>query len=446
MSGHSHLARDDQVTVGRAPRIVLLSLLALAAVATLIGVWRLWPGGDEAPKVPASAGFAAPGVTFPHARVTSVQPACPISKSASGYRPSRTCGNITVQLSDSSGAEARRAGGRGRITVQVPPEVSRSGLQAGDSVQLVRAPAGQGQPASYTYFTTDRRASLFWFAAIFAAIVIAVARWRGLMALVTLGFGALMITKFMLPALLAGEPGLWVALAGSSAIMFVVLYATHGPSLRTSTALAGTLLGIAVTAAVGNLAIHASRLTGIADESGGTLSSFVTTLNFRGLLTCGLIVAGLGVLNDVTITQSSSVWELRSAAPDMTRLQIFTRAMRIGRDHIASSIYTIVFAYAGASLIVLLLLKIYDQPLLDLISNEAIAEELVRTMASALGLVLAVPITTAIAAAAASPSPPHQPRGWEPNPAGALDSDAADAADGDDDDDPFRRFWKPRRN
>jgi uncharacterized membrane protein len=427
MSGHTHLARDDEVTVGRLPRIALLSALSLAAVATIIGLWILWPHSGQRPQVPAAAGFAAPGVTFPHARVTGVQPPCPIAKSGSGYRPSHTCGNITVRLDGAAGT------GAGDVTVQVAPEVSRSGLRAGDTVQLVRAPAGQGQPASYTYFTTDRRTSLFWFAAIFAAVVIAVARWRGLMALVTLGFGALMITKFMLPALLAGEAGLWVALAGSSAIMFVVLFATHGPSLRTSTALAGTLLGIAATATVGDLAVHASRLTGIADESGGTLSSFVTSLNFPGLLTCGLIVAGLGVLNDVTITQSSAVWELRSAAPEMTRRHIFVRAMRIGRDHIASTIYTIVFAYAGASLIVLLLLTIYDRPLLDLISNEAIAEELVRTLASALGLVLAVPITTGIAAAAASPGAPRGPRGWERDPV-------------DDGNDPFRRFWKPGRH
>lgn len=436
MGRHSHLADDEyDVVVGRVPRLALLSLLGVAAVATVLGVWSLWPDPAQKPTIPAAAAYGAPGVTFPDARVDQVQPACPISRTVdggvgqapdSGYRPSPRCGNITVRVEGSAGAGTGRS-----VTVQVPPEVSHSGLRVGDTVQLVRAPAGQGQPASYTYLTTARNVSLFWFAAVFAFVVIVVARWRGLMALVTLGFGALVITKFMLPALLAGEPGLWVAMAGSSAIMFVVLYATHGPSLRTSAALAGTLLGIAVTAAVGAYAIHAGRLTGIADESGGTLSSFVPGLNFSGLLTCGLIVAGLGVLNDVTITQTSSVWELRSAAPQMPRRQIFTSAMRIGRDHIASTIYTIVFAYAGASLIVLLLLSIYDRPLLDLLSNEAIAEEIVRTLASALGLVLAVPITTAIAAAAASPTSPRRPRSWD------AEHDEGDL---------FTRFWKPGRH
>jgi uncharacterized membrane protein len=251
------------------------------------------------------------------------------------------------------------------------------------------------------------------------------------MAMVALVFSALMITKFMLPALLAGEPGIWVAVVGASAIMFVVLYITHGFSLRTSSALAGTLIGVGVTAAIGHYAVGSSRLTGIADEGGGILATFVNDLSFTGLLTSGLVIAGLGVLNDVTITQSSAVWELRSAAPDAPRRRIFTGAMRIGRDHIASTIYTITFAYAGASIVVLLLLAIYDQPLLDLMSHEDIAEEIVRTLASGVGLVLAVPITTAIAAAVASPTyAPTGPRGWDPMP---------------DDGHPFDQFWHPKR-
>jgi uncharacterized membrane protein len=429
MAGHSHAPHEYDVEVGRVARTLLLSVLALAAIATVAGVWRLWPDAAHQPTTPAAAAYAAPGVTFPHAKVTAVQPACPVvrqdgvdSGADLGYRPSPTCGNVAVRLSGDDGPRT--------VSVQLPPEAAHSGLRAGDTVQLARTPASHGQPASYSYFGTDRHVPLFWFTVLFAVVVIAVARWRGLMALVTLAFGAFVITKFMLPALLDGEAGIWVALVGSSAIMFVVLYCTHGPSLRTSAALAGTLLGIGITAVLGHYGIHTSRLTGIADESGGMLAGFVSNLSFTGLLTCGLIVASLGVLNDVTITQSSAVWELRAAAPDLPRRQVFTSAMRIGRDHIASTIYTIVFAYAGASIVVLLLLVIYDRPLLDLISSEDIAEEIVRTLTSAIGLVLAVPITTAIAAAAASPAPQRTTRGWEPLV---------------DDRDPFERFWKSNR-
>jgi uncharacterized membrane protein len=186
--------------------------------------------------------------------------------------------------------------------------------------------------------------------------------------------------------------------------MFVVLYTTHGFSLRTSTALAGTLVGIGLTGAAGWLVIGRAHLTGIADESGGTLSAFAGRgLDFQGLLACSVVLAGLGVLNDVTITQASSLWELRAAAPRAGRREVFASAMRIGRDHIASTIYTIVFAYAGAALVVLMLLYVYDRSPLDLLSTESMAEEVARTFVSAIGLVLAVPITTAIAAWIAGP-------------------------------------------
>jgi uncharacterized membrane protein len=405
---HSHSHRVPQVAIGRVPRTVLLAVLGLAALATVAGLWALWPDSSQAPHIPKSAAFAAPGVTFPHAKVTEVQPPCPTKSTPTSVT---TCGHITARLDSPS---------ESRVSVDVPAEVAHSGLRPGDTVQLIRTPSSHGQPASYTYFSTDRHLSLFWLTALFAALVVGVARLRGLFALAALAFSAVMITQFMLPALLAGESGLWTALVGSSAIMFVVLYVTHGPSLRTSTALAGTLAGISVTAGIGTYAIHASRLTGVPDETGGFLSSFVNNLSLTGLLTCGLIIAGLGVLNDVTITQSSAVWELRSAAPGLSRRSIFTSAMRIGRDHIASTIYTIVFAYTGASIIVLLLLDIYNRPALDLVSSEAIAEEIVRTLASGIGLVLAVPITTAIAAAVASPIAPRARR------AGAAPLEPAD--------------------
>jgi uncharacterized membrane protein len=193
--------------------------------------------------------------------------------------------------------------------------------------------------------------------------------------------------------------------------MFVVLYSTHGISLRTSTALAGTLVGIGLTALIGTVAIGGAHLTGIPDETGSTLSSFAGgALDFQGLLSCSMVLAGLGVLNDVTITQASSVWELRAAAPHAGRRQVFAGAMRIGRDHIASTIYTIVFAYAGATLVVLMLLYVYDRPLLDLLSSEPLAEEVARTFTSAIGLILAVPVTTAIAALIAGPhAEEHEP-------------------------------------
>jgi uncharacterized membrane protein len=272
----------------------------------------------------------------------------------------------------------------------------------------VRTPPQQGVPPTYNLFGVDRSPVMWWLLGAFVLSVVAVARLRGVLALLGLVVGGFVLVEFMLPALVLGSSGLAVTLTGSSAIMFVVLYLAHGPSIRTSAALAGTLVGIAITALIGVIAIQAARLSGVRDESGQLLSTYVEDVSFQGLLTGALIVAGLGVLNDVTITQSSSVWELRAAAPAMSRVRLFASGMRIGRDHIASTIYTIVFAYAGAALSVLLLLFLYQRPTSQLLMTEDLSTEVITTLATAIGLVLSVPITTAIAALTVGPAREEQ--------------------------------------
>lgn len=397
--GHSHHARskhDEEVPIAAGARGVLFAGLGVVAAVTVAALITLWPQYHPHPS--KAAAFATPGSTFPHARVLTTQPACGSRSSAGGGTPSagEKCGGLVVRVT--SGSQAGRT-----ITLSVPPETLRSGLSPGDSVQLLQTPSRQGQPVTFSLFNVDRSTPLWWLAAIFVVAVAVVARLRGVLALVGLGFGAVVLVKFMLPALLTGEPAVAVALTGSTAIMYVVLYLAHGPSMRTSAALAGTLVGIGITAVVGVVGVHTQRLSGVPDETGQFLGSFVGDLNFQGLLTCAVIIAGLGVLNDVTITQASAVWELRAASPEMPRRTLFGSAMRIGRDHIASTIYTIVFAYAGSALTVLLLLFFYQRPLLYLLTTEGIAEEITRTLASAIGLILAVPATTAIAVASVAP-------------------------------------------
>ncbi len=389
---HSHRALRVH-TSGPVTRILLVGLV-LAGLATIVGLVVLWPSGDR----PASP-YAAEGVTYPRAAVVEVGEPCPVITSETGGEFPEGCDRITVRLVDDPGVES---------TVAVPPGTAGGVLEVGDRVVLASLP--QEGATQYAFVGVDRTMPIAVMTAAFVLIVGLIARLRGLLALLGLVLAGGVVGYFMLPALMTGAPGLLVALVGSSAIMFMVLYLAHGVSVRTSTALAGTLFGLLVTAALGVVAIDAARLTGLGDESALNLRLNATELDFRGLLTCAVIVAGLGVLNDVTITQSSAVWELRSAAPDMSRARIFASGMRIGRDHIASTIYTIVFAYAGTALASLLLIALYDRPLLDVLSDEIISEEIIRTLASAIGLVLAVPVTTAIAAATVAPAV-HQPEG-----------------------------------
>jgi uncharacterized membrane protein len=278
-----------------------------------------------------------------------------------------------------------------------------SGVHLGTRLVLSRSPGGDGGGITYQFQDFARGTPLLVLAAVFAIAVGAVARWRGLAALLSMGFAFLVLLGFVLPALLHGESPTWVSLVGSAAIMFVVLYLAHGFSVRTTTALIGTLFGLALVGVLGAVAVALAHLTGFASDETETLLQVDPTLNFSGLVVAGVVVAGLGVLNDVTVTQASAVWEMSEAVPDLRGRALFARGMAVGRDHIASTVYTIVFAYAGAALPLLLLFQISGQPFGTVITGSAVGEELIRILVGGIALVLAVPVTTAVAAVVASP-------------------------------------------
>ncbi len=389
--GHGH-GTDVELEVAPLPRALLLAVLAAVAIAVVAGVVLLWPDSGKVDDLKGSVGFAVEGATFPEATVDDVLPACPRAGPDEQPDTSAPCGQVKATVDE--GADKGT-----KVDVDVPPEVSDAGLAKGDHLILLRTPGQDGQPAILSYFEIERATSLWLVGGLFVLVVLVVARLRGLMALIGLGVAGAVVGVFVLPALLTGRPALPVALVASAVIMYVVLYTTHGLSLRTSAALAGTLTGMALTAGIGWWAVGSARLTGVVDDGGRILTTFAGEISLQELLVAAVVIAGLGVLNDVTITQASVVWELRGASPTMNRSRLFASAMRIGRDHIASTIYTIVFAYAGTALTLLLAVSLYDRSTLDLLGTEEIAEELVRSFASSIGLVLAVPATTAIAVA-----------------------------------------------
>jgi uncharacterized membrane protein len=177
-----------------------------------------------------------------------------------------------------------------------------------------------------------------------------------------------------------------------------VLYLAHGPSARTSAALAGTLLSLVLTAVLATAATGAARITGLTSEVLPTVQASAPEVSVSGLVLCGIVIGALGVLNDVTVTQASAVWELAAADARATRRRLFSAGMRIGRDHIASSVYTLVLAYAGSAIPVLLLVSLSGRSVHDIATSNEIAEELLRGLVGGIGLVASVPITTALAA------------------------------------------------
>lgn len=389
--------------------MVVMTIATVAVVAMIL----LWPSADQVPK--DQNPYSGEGVSTVDATVTKVTP---FDCASGGEGP-----DGTVELAgDCARVTADVPGGTG--TFELDASRYKAGIDPGDEIRLIRIhPAGQ--QASYEFLDFKRGVPLLALAAIFAVLVVAIARWRGLFALAGIGVTLLAVTKFMLPAFLAGESPLAVAVVGSTVIMIVVLYLAHGISIRTTSALFGTLVGIAITAAIGLAATGWSQLSGVGSEDDQRLIATVPDISLSAIVAGTMVIAGLGVLNDVTVTQASAVWEMRALKPAARGVELFGSAMRIGRDHIASSVYTLVFAYAGSAMTVLLLATAYQRGLADLATTEEIGQEIVRTLVGAIGLVLAVPITTLFAvwlapprtAPSDDPEAPR-PRGSHAGPAG----------------------------
>jgi uncharacterized membrane protein len=180
--------------------------------------------------------------------------------------------------------------------------------------------------------------------------------------------------------------------------MFVVFFLTFGVNLRSVSALVGTVAALVITGLLATWVVSAAHLTGGGSEESLTVKALAGQVNLRGLLLGGVIIGALGVLNDVTITQASAVWQLRLASPDLSPRALYRRAMEVGRDHIGATVDTLVLAYAGASLPLLIFFTLTANPVRSVLTSSIIAEEIVRSLVGAVGLVASVPITTAIAA------------------------------------------------
>ena len=288
-------------------------------------------------------------------------------------------------------------------------------LEPGERVHLAHDPTAE--PAfRYRYLDRDRGGLLLWLTLLFTAAVVALGRLRGLAALAGLGVSIFVLVQWVLPAVLAGRSPLAVAVVGSAAIAFLALYLAHGFTTMTTVALLGTLASLALTAALASVFVELASLTGFASEEAVVVQIGAADLDLRGIILGGVVIGALGAIDDMTVTQASAVWELRAADPRMSRSTLIRAGTRIGRDHVASTVNTLALAYAGASLPVLLLLVLSNQPVGTVLSGEVIATEVVRTLVGSIGLVAAVPITTWLAAAAA---PTVESEAQQPVPRGA---------------------------
>jgi len=398
-SGHGHgHGHGPAAPAGHRVRVLLAVLLVPCALAALVGLVVLRPTGGHA------ATTGAPLQQPVRGQVTAVQ----TTDCSPGDGQGR-CAALVVAMSDGPRA--------GRDLVQIVPlEPGTPRFTVGDPVVLGWSGGDPDDPGSYQIVDFQRGGSLAWLAVLFAAAVLVLGRWRGLAALAALVVSFAVLLLFVLPAILDGRSPLAVAVVGSGVIMFAVLYLTHGLSARTSTAVLGTLVSLALIGALGVGFTAAARLTGLDDQATALVASLGSGVDARGLLLAGMIIGALGVLDDVTVTQTSAVWELRRANPLLGARALFGSAMRIGRDHVASAVNTLVLAYAGASLPLLLLFSLSGRSLGEVATSQDVATEIVRTLVGSIGLVASVPVTTAVAALVAIWEEPEDETGRRASP------------------------------
>jgi uncharacterized membrane protein len=245
---------------------------------------------------------------------------------------------------------------------------------------------------------------MIWLVALAIAVILAFGRWRGLTSLAGLAVSFTILLLFVIPAILDGSPPLLVAVVGSAAIMFAALYLTHGINVHTSVAVAGTLASLVLTGVLGAAFTSLLHLSGVGSEESSYLSATRATIDLRGLLLAGIVIGALGVLDDVTVTQAVTVAEMAAGA-QRSRWEVYRAAIRVGRAHVGSAVNTIVLAYAGASLPLLLLITASSEPMGELVTSEFLAQEILRSAVGTIGLVASVPITTALAALVADARP-----------------------------------------
>ncbi|MFI1988449.1 YibE/F family protein [Actinoplanes sp. NPDC020271] len=393
---HSHSHAHGTDLLPKARRLTLM-LLIPAVLLTALGMLLLWPRDTLRADASADGPAQAKGVvqSLTHSECAPVP---------AGEEQPTGCGTATVKLESGE-----------VVTTELPYGPGAPEIENGDRVVLMGLENQEGG-LSWSISDHQRSRELWLLGVAFALAVVAFGRWRGVTALAGLAvtFGVLLL--FIVPAILDGRSPTLVAVVGSAAIMLTVLYLTHGLTITTTIAVAGTLASLVITTVLAEISVAAVHLTGVADDTSNFLSISQGEVNMQGLLLASIVIGSLGVLDDVTVTQSATVTELAIANPAYGFRPLYGAATRIGRAHIASVINTIVLAYAGASLPLMLLFATGGTPVGELLTGPLIAQELVRSAVGTIGLITAVPITTALAAffahrslqAPATPAPPAE--------------------------------------
>ncbi|MDQ3608040.1 MAG: YibE/F family protein, partial [Actinomycetota bacterium] len=384
------------------------ALAVLAAMALLVaaGLLALWPREDPVPLLPATADRAV------SADVISVSAeGCPVDADPA-------CRVLGIELDSGERTTATRIA-----------EAFSPVIEPGDRIRVVpNVPAGEAPLAQvavepYVVLDFDRRPTLLWLAIAFVVLVAVFGRRRGLRSLLGLAASLVLIATFVVPAILAGSAPLLVALVGAGAVLLLTLLVTHGVTPTSVAGAVGAAACLVLAAVLAVTATELAQLSGLVSEQsflargGGELSP-------QGLLVAGMVIGALGVLDDVTVSQASTVLALRRAAPALAPRELYARAMAVGRDHLGATVNTLALAYVGAALPVLLLFSSQGTAFTEAVNRELVAQEVVALLVGSIAIVAAVPLTTALATLLSGPlalagagAQAHEPLHGEEHPA-----------------------------
>jgi uncharacterized membrane protein len=268
-------------------------------------------------------------------------------------------------------------------------------LSIGDHIRVYATGAPNGDRYSFSDF--DRRSTMLWFAIGFVVLLLLSARLRGIRALLGLVASLVVVVEFVIPAILHGHAPVLVAVVGAFAVMLLTMPLAYGLGPKMIAALLGTALSLLVAAGLADAAGSLAHLSGAASDEAVYLAA-TQSISLRGLLVAGMVIGALGVLVDLTVSQASTVVALRRANPGLGFSGLFREALDVGHDHISATVNTLVFAYAGASLPALLIFTIGRTSFTDAINGEAVAAEVIAALVGSIGLILSMPLTTALAA------------------------------------------------
>jgi uncharacterized membrane protein len=352
----------------------LVAAVAAVAVLTLAGLAVLWPYGWHPAASPKSGTVAATVEKVTEAPCLAGAQAC-----------------RTIDVAVEGGHKSFQ------FPVRNAPSVG-----VGDHVRLLRAGGPNAAPAAggdayYEFAEVDRRGSLLWLAAAFAIVAVALLRRRGALAVAGVVMSIAVLFGFVVPAILAGKPALLVALVAALAVMFITLVLTNGLGVQTFAAALGISATLLLTCGLAYLAIRFTSLDGTSDLEMLQIRAGSTTLSLTGVILAGMVIGALGVLADTAVTQASAVMALRRANPRYSARRLYTEGFIVGRDHLSATIHTLVLAYAGATLPLVLTLRAGQTPLGDAINAQSLAVPIVATLVGCLALMVAVPVCTSLA-------------------------------------------------